>query len=183
MVLENPTAHTGATVVWGGLVIGVRNRADGTILTILETPLEEGDRPEDREYSRGRFLATSRHYLDPAIYRDGTRVTIAGKVVGDQARSVGEKPYVYPVVAIEEIHIWKRAVVGYGGPYDWGPYPYGWWGPYPYGWRGPYPWWDTYWYPAPGRFGESPELRGERRERERGTEQRGTGGEGGRERR
>jgi outer membrane lipoprotein len=183
MVLENPSAYMGATVIWGGLVVGVRNRVDNTTLTVLETPLDEGERPEDREYSRGRFLATTRHYLDPAIYRVGTRVTVAGKVAGEEARSIGEKPYLYPVVAIEEIHLWKRRIVVYGGPYDWGPYPYGWWGPYPYSGWGPYPWWDTYWYATPGRFGEGPDFRGEGREREGGVEHRGKGGEGGRERR
>ncbi len=162
MVLANPSAYTGSIVIWGGLVIGIRNRADGTILTVLETPLENGERPEGGESSRGRFLATTSRYLDPAIYHRGTRVTIAGEITGKEMRAVGEKPYLYPVVAIQEIHLWKRRVTVYGGPYDWGPYPYGWWGPSPWG--------DSYWYAAPDRFGEGPEIREggtEHREEER----------------
>lgn len=155
-VLGNPSAYVGATVIWGGVIVDTRNRKDGgTTLTILETPLDDGEMPAAREYSRGRFLAVTPLYLDPAIYRRGIRITVAGKVVGNETRPVGEMEYRYPILKILESHIWKKTIVMYGGPYYSRPYGY------PYGWWGSGPAWDEDWVDVPAR----PEPPGERHER------------------
>ncbi len=144
MVQETPQAYVGSVVIWGGEILGTRNRSDGsTTLTVLEMPLEAGEQPVEREMSRGRFLAVTSRYLDPAVYRRGTRITVAGRIAGEESRPVGGMRYRYPVVDILGIHIWKKGVVYYGPPYYGGPY----WHP---GWRGPGPRWDEYWYSVPG---------------------------------
>ena len=39
VVARNPLSYKGATVIWGGVVIGEQNQSRQTVLTILETPL------------------------------------------------------------------------------------------------------------------------------------------------
>jgi outer membrane lipoprotein len=160
MVLENPVAHKGETVIWGGTIIRTVNDKEGSELFILEMPLGARDKPKTDENPRGRFIARSKAYLDPLIYRKGRRVTVAGKIGGEKevVSGKGKHPYVYPVVAIEDIHLWKRSAPVY--PY----YPYGW------GWSGPYwgPWPYGYGFYGGGyfggEFGEGEEFEGEHHE-------------------
>lgn len=136
MVFENPSKYKGQTVIWGGTVIRSVNYKEGSELFILELPLGARDRPEAGENARGRFIAESKSHLEPLIYRRGRKVTVAGTITGGKEVISGKSklPYIYPVVAIEEIHLRKKVMRGY--PY----YPYGW------GWGGPY-------YRAPWPYG------------------------------
>jgi outer membrane lipoprotein len=127
MVLQRPEEYKGSTVIWGGYIIRTVNRVKGTEFYVLETPLGTRLKPEDREYSQGRFVARSSRYYDPKVYGRGRKVTIAGKVAGEQLGKVGELPYVYPLVQIEEMHLWRREPVWYPPPYSWD-----------WGWNSPY---------------------------------------------
>jgi outer membrane lipoprotein len=128
MVLRDPDAYVGTTVIWGGIIIETVNRPGQTEIAILETPLDWEEMPQDEEYTRGRFLAIIPSYLDPEVYRRGRKVTLAGEVAGKEVRPLGETRYVYPKVRVREMHLW-REVVRY--PL----YPSFWWGWYGY----PYP--------------------------------------------
>ncbi len=134
-VLKNPDAYIGSIVIWGGNIIETYNRPGETEITILETPLGYGEKPEAAEFSRGRFILRSVTFLDPAIYRAGRRITVAGEVIGKEAKLLGETKYTYPLLKAKEIHLWRREVMYvYPPDYYWG----GW------GWHGPY-WYSPYW--------------------------------------
>lgn len=135
VVLQDPDSFRGEMVIWGGVIIETQNLTDGTSLIILETPLDSQGFPEDAEYSRGRFMARTSAYLDPEVYKKGRKVTMAGEVVGKEARALGETQYAYPVLSVRELHLWKEPERVYGWPY--GPY---YWGP-------PLWYWDWWWYP------------------------------------
>jgi outer membrane lipoprotein len=140
MVLQNPTAYLGKIVLWGGLLIETVTLKGGSDITVLDTPLDYQERPEAARYSRGRFIARSPEFLDPAIYKKGRRITLAGEVVGKEAKPLGKVEYVYPVVMVKQLHLWKRQYYGpyyyYWGWPSFGPYSYRGYGPYygPYGW-------------------------------------------------
>ena len=144
-VYKNPEAYKGDMVIWGGMVIKTVNDDKGSEIYILETPLHYGEKPMPIEYSRGRFIAGTRSYMDPLVYRKGKRVTVAGVIVGSKSviNRGNRRAYIYPVIQIRQITLWKRQRYYYPYPY----YPY-----YPYvGWYGPYwgygpdwgygPWW------------------------------------------
>lgn len=140
MVLSDPERYQGEVVIWGGVIIETQNRPEGTTLVILETPLDREGAPKDAEFSRGRFLARTRSFLDQAVYREGRKVTVAGEVAGKEVRAVGEMQYSYPVLAAREIHLWREPPVAWGSRYPLGPYWY-WWDPYWPWWPG----WGFYW--------------------------------------
>ncbi|MHB8173864.1 MAG: Slp family lipoprotein [Nitrospirota bacterium] len=126
MVYRNPGAYKGDVVIWGGMIIKTVNSGKGSEIYILETPLHYGERPEPMEYSEGRFIAGTRSYMDPLVYRRGKMVTVAGEVVGfKQIINQDDKlAYSYPVIQIRELTLWRKR--RYYNPY----YPYGWYGPY-----------------------------------------------------
>jgi outer membrane lipoprotein len=124
-----PERFRGQTVILGGEVIETRNRANETVLVVLEKPLQYGDRPRSTDASGGRFLARFSRYLDPVVFEKGRKVTIAGVVLGTETERVGEAPYTYVVLEGREVHLWRDPEPTRYYPYD------PWW-----------PWWhDPFW--------------------------------------
>jgi len=136
VVLADPERYHGETVIWGGVILATENNPEGTTLVVLETPLDWEGAPKDAEFSRGRFLARTSHFLDQAVYSQGRKVTLAGEVAGREVRMVGDLPYGYPVVSIREIHLWRDTAPAWAPAHPWGPYWY---------WGGPYWYWEWWW--------------------------------------
>ena len=105
--LKDPTPYKGALVIWGGYIIDVVNSSTGTEVSVLETPLC-GEEPRQPETSQGRFIAYIDKFLDPAVFRKGRKVTVAGNITGREVRPLGKIDYAYPVLEIEELHMWER---------------------------------------------------------------------------
>lgn len=132
-VLKDPDAYRGKNVVWGGEIIESLNRRDGsTLVEVFQRALNWRGEPTGK--SDGRFLVTVDNYLDPYVYAKGRRITVAGEVLGEERKPLGEMDYRYPLIQSKQIYLWP---VYYYAPY---PYAYGpwwyydpWWG-YPYGW-------------------------------------------------
>lgn len=132
MVLEDPEAFKGKTVIWGGVIFRTVNTKTGGRLFVLQTPLGYMDKPRGADETGGRFIAEAPYYLDPLIYERGRKVTVAGVVEGKRAvaMSEGKQPYVYPVVKVGQLNLWRRE------PSDYPPGYLGW----PGGWYDPYYW-------------------------------------------
>jgi outer membrane lipoprotein len=134
-VLKNPEAYKGKVVLWGGIIIGARNRKEGTLIEVLHKPTNGQGRPKEVDRSEGRFLALYDGYLDGAIYTQGREVTVAGEIKGKRVLPLDEIEYTYPLISVKQIHLWppKRE--------DWVyPYPY-----HYYPWRWYYPYWGIWW--------------------------------------
>lgn len=134
-VLENPEAYQQKIVVWGGMIISTKNRKEGTVVEVLQKPLGYGHQPVSGDISGGRFLALYDGYLDSAVYANGREVTVAGVVTGLRAQQIDEIDYIYPLIAVKEMHLWaelsKEAPVFHDHPriywrYHW-PYCSPWW--------------------------------------------------------
>lgn len=132
MVLQNPDAYVGDTVLWGGDIIEIANAQEGTRIVVLETPLSGHERPKGAQQSQGRFIAMSSKFLDPAVYKKGRKITMAGVVAGKETLPLGNANYTYPVVTVKQLHLWERRP-----RYVYSPYNYGGWGPYG-GWGAPF---------------------------------------------
>lgn len=102
----DPEQKIGETVIFGGKIIGTQVLDTGTELTVLQLALSGSDRPQDNDQSKGRFIVRSAQFLDPALYPDGTLITVVGKFTGSQERPIGQMPYRYPVIDPLEIKKW-----------------------------------------------------------------------------
>ena len=134
VVQQDPDRYVGKMVLWGGVIVEITNKQNETDLKVRQTELDVEKRPKDLDRSAGRFIVRYAGFLDPAIYRAGRLITVAGKVAGKEAHPLGNTQYPYPVLQAKEIHLWESQE--YMRP----AYPYYW--DYPYWWRR-YPWW--YW--------------------------------------
>ena len=130
VVLQDPTAYEGFIVIWGGEIIKTLNLTDGTEILILDSPLDPQEMPRSAQLSQGRFIASTSQFLDPALYKKGKKITVAGEIIGKETRPLGKTEYTYPVIMAKQIHLWESARYRlYYGPY-YGPGFY--YGPGPY---------------------------------------------------
>ncbi len=100
--------YKGQTVILGGHIIEVRNKARETVILVLETPLGSGQEPRPPDRSQGRFMLFCEGFLDPEVYAQGRMLTVAGRVLGQTREAIGDEPYVYPTLEAREIHLWER---------------------------------------------------------------------------
>lgn len=130
-VRADPERLRGTVVRWGGSVVTVRNLRDESVVEIVSRRLESRGRPFDEDRSDGRFLATVRGFVDPAIYAAGREVTVRGTVTGTTEQTIGEHRYRFVQLAADEIYLWPPRAEPVPYPYYYDPY----WGPwYPWGW-------------------------------------------------
>jgi outer membrane lipoprotein len=136
-LLDDPNAYEGRNVILGGYIVEVKNEPNGSLLTILQAPLDFQNRPHSRDKSEGRFLARSDKFMDPEIYKKDRKLTVGGRITGVSAQALGDHMYPYPVIVIKELKLWAEEQPQYWlyDPYwDYWDYP---WYPY-YRWRRPY---------------------------------------------
>lgn len=133
----NPDAYQDRTVILGGELLQTHNVQEGTRLEILQKPLDHYERPQFTDLTQGRFMAHCAGYLDPAIYKRGREITIAGRVLGAQKGRIGEGDYIYPLVSCLEVYLWPEPVQ----PLPYEPYPWWYWDSPWFGRPAYYPWW------------------------------------------
>lgn len=143
-VIRDPGFSIGRRVLWGGTIVGTTVNEAGTVLEILQKPLDDRDRPRQTDESGGRFLVERVDvFLDPAIYTEGREVTVFGEITEERRLPVGEMTYAYPYLVASHIHLWRKrppageryAGVPYGYPYFYPYNPYFPYYPYPYWYR------------------------------------------------
>jgi outer membrane lipoprotein len=136
----HPQTYKGQTVVWGGEVLNATRLPDRTKIEVLQLPLTDDLIPAgERTESSGRFLAFDTHgeILDPAVVKEGTRLTIVGQIQGSVSSTSDLGLHEYPSLQIRDMTVWdKKASRAMGYPY-YGPY----YGHYYYGYR-PYVFWS-----------------------------------------
>ena len=132
--------YEGRVVIYGGYILDTANNPNGTVITILQAPLDSDNEPVSRDLSEGRFLVLSKRFLDPEIYSKGRKITVGGKVIGVIRETLGNRFYDYPEIEVLELHLWPKEV-RYASPYY--PYYYDPWYYSPY-----YPWYRP-WYAYP----------------------------------
>lgn len=128
-----PDATRGQIVVWGGVVLHALRDTGKTTVEILELPLNKDHIPLDnRASSQGRFLAVDSkgEIIDPAIFKDGSRVTVIGKLLGFRTETRNHATYDYPVLAIRDMTLWDERTrsiyptTGFSHYYGYGYYGY-----------------------------------------------------------
>ena len=103
---ENPDRFIDEIVIFGGKIIETKTTPDSSELVVLQMPLDNNNRPQNLDQSKGRFLVRSELFLDPAIYQKGALISIVGIMKGSQTRTIGGFNYVYPLLQAIEIKLW-----------------------------------------------------------------------------
>lgn len=107
-VARDTSAFLEQPVVWGGMLIEVKNFERHSELEILAFPLDEKQRPLFNERDYGRFIAIVPGYAEAADWPLGRYVSLIGRITGDRHGAVRQAEYVYPEVDVDRMHLWPR---------------------------------------------------------------------------
>lgn len=112
MIFRDPDMFRGKTVILGGIIVDAKNTKKGTLMEVVQKPLDYRGRPLHSDRTAGRFLILYEGFLDTAIYSPGRAVTAAGEVMGAKTRPLDEIEYSYPFIKSRELYL---LTPGYGG--------------------------------------------------------------------
>lgn len=100
--------NIGRTARWGGVIVGVQNKAKKTFVEVVHFPLNHYGRPNTSEQTVGRFKVQIDGFVDPIVFEEGRAVTFIGSVGKPIAGMVGEQPYMYPSLNARDYHFWRE---------------------------------------------------------------------------
>ena len=131
-LLQSVERYEGRVAILGGYILETANDPDGSLLTVLQAPLDSTNKPKSSDLTKGRFLVWTKKFLDPEIYSKDRKVTVGGKVAGSRQRTLGNRIYEYPVIEAQEIYLWpkKDKYVRHYYPYYYDPWYYPWYHPW-----------------------------------------------------
>lgn len=105
-VASEPERYHDAEIVWGGKILGVRNRAETTEVEIVAYPLDRAQRPDPGAQTLGRYVISLPGFVEPLDYPAGRFVTLQGHVAGSQVARIDEHDVVLPIVGGANVHLW-----------------------------------------------------------------------------
>lgn len=127
-----PTFHLKKVVRWGGSIVAVKHEGGQTTVQIVSRPLSRNSRPMGIDQTHGRFLAVFEGFLEPEIYKEKRLLTILGTIESVDSKKIGDMDYVFPIVRVQEHHLWQKENQAVYPQYRRGdPWPL-WHSPYPY---------------------------------------------------
>jgi outer membrane lipoprotein len=103
---KEPEKFKGTWVMLGGVIIASKNSKEGTLIEILQRPLETDGRPLQTDSTEGRFLVQSDTFLDSAVYHEGRLVTVVAEVIGRKELPLDDVMYPYPFLMMKDLHLW-----------------------------------------------------------------------------
>jgi outer membrane lipoprotein len=108
MIQADPDTFKGKLVLLGGTIAQTVNSKQGTVIEVVQKPLDYWGKPKRTDRTGGRFLMLSPGYLDAMIFAPGREITVAAEVAGTRNKALDEMEYSYPVVIAKELKLWER---------------------------------------------------------------------------
>lgn len=108
IVAESSAQWINKPVLWGGMIMEVRNFENHSEIEVLAYPLDARQRPMLEAPDEGRFIALLPGYVESQDFPEGRFLSVIGYLTGDRSGVVREQTYVWPEVDVRELHVWPR---------------------------------------------------------------------------
>jgi len=115
-VAREPERYGSSDVIWGGRIVQVRNFADHSEVEVLAYPLDGSQRPKASDNGNGRFIAAMPGYVESLDFPAGGLVTVSGRLNGTRTGNVGQASYTFPLVSVNQSHVWTAKEMSGGHP-------------------------------------------------------------------
>ncbi len=104
-----PDANAGKVFILGGVIASCEPaQPAGTLITVMQKPLDYWGRPIGTTKSGGAFLLYSSKRLDPFVFEPGREITAAGEAAGSKPAVLGGREFADPVLIIREVKLWEK---------------------------------------------------------------------------
>lgn len=124
--------HIGSVFIWGGFIVSSQWSDGGTVIEVVQNPIDRYGTIIDTDVSEGRFLIFHNKQVDPLIYEKDRIITVAGPLVGSKKIDVEGREYVYPLIEAREIYLWRENTMYPAEMWYWERRPYYKDSPWPY---------------------------------------------------
>lgn len=108
VVAEAPERFVDQSVVWGGMIVEVKNFEAYSEIEILAYPLDERQQPMLELADQGRFIAIAPGYVEGEDFAPGRFVSLIGQLSGGREDTLRNERYYWPEVALERLKVWPR---------------------------------------------------------------------------
>ena len=105
---RDPDPYKGKLVILGGIITQTTPLKKGTLIEVLQKPLDYWGKPRRTDTSGGKFLVYYSSYLDPLVYAPERELTVAAEVEGTRSKALGDIEYSYPLVLSKELKLWPQ---------------------------------------------------------------------------
>lgn len=116
MLQADPDTYKGKMMILGGTIAHVTDTKKGSVLEVIQTPLDYWGKPKRTDRTGGRFLLTTAQHLNTLLYTAGRQITVAAEVAGTRSSALGEVEYSYPVIISKELKLWPLERQGWDKP-------------------------------------------------------------------
>jgi len=113
-VAQSPERYVGGAVIWGGRIVHVTNLSEHSEVEVLAYPLDASQRPKVSDIGNGRFIVVMPGYVESMDFPSGSLMTVSGTISGSHAGTVGDAPYVFPLINATQSHVWTPAEMNAG---------------------------------------------------------------------
>ncbi|RUO79576.1 Slp family lipoprotein [Pseudidiomarina taiwanensis] len=106
--LERGAAAQGEQARWGGVIAAVRNTENGTVIEVVNFPLQSWARPMVSDQSDGRFRAKIDQFVDPVVYKEGRSISFVGEIGAPEEGQIDDYTYLFPTLNVSDMYLWKE---------------------------------------------------------------------------
>jgi outer membrane lipoprotein len=107
-VAAEPQRWIDHPVVWGGMILEVRNFEHHSEIEMLGYPMDDKQRPLLELPDEGRFIALLPGYVEARNYPQGRFLSLVGRITGERRGSIRSAEYVWPEVDVDRVYLWPR---------------------------------------------------------------------------
>ncbi len=108
MLQTDPDAFKGKIIILGGTITQIYNIKQGTVIEVVQKPLDYWGKPKRTSKSGGSFLIFYPGYLNGMIFTPNRQITVAAEIEGTRSKALGEKEFTYPLVLAKELKLWEQ---------------------------------------------------------------------------
>src|SRR5512143_470670 len=86
MIQADPDTFKGKIILVGGTIAGTSTTKQGTLIEVIQKPLDYWGKPKRTDIIGGRFLVLSPAFLNVMLFAPGRDVTVAAEVEGTRSK-------------------------------------------------------------------------------------------------
>jgi outer membrane lipoprotein len=107
---QDSLKYIGNLYILGGIIAKTTVTSEGSIIEAIYVPVDSRGYLKNTAYSNWRYLALYRSddFLDPVIFGEKRKITIAGEFKGTRKGMIGSREYTFPLFEIKDIHLWEE---------------------------------------------------------------------------
>ncbi len=108
---QDPAPYTGKLFILGGAIVTTTVTQSGSTVEALDIPVDSAGHLKQGQPPSGMYIgfyASELGVLDPAVYRPGRMITLAGEFTELRPGQMGGKQYDFPFFVIRQIYLWEE---------------------------------------------------------------------------